>query len=176
MWRWGIPALSPSRSISFCAPSIDRGAPRSLTNRKRDSPLSRKTARIRRISSPSSPWIPEVPFFALETCRDALFKSMWSTCRETNSDTRSACLKVRRTRSLSRLGLRDLPATINSLAISSSVRYSRTEDEIAKLLIVAGKSRNPNRDKLLVLLTFRHALRVSELVSLQVDHIDLKSA
>jgi type 1 fimbriae regulatory protein FimB/type 1 fimbriae regulatory protein FimE len=31
-------------------------------------------------------------------------------------------------------------------------------------------------DKLIVLLTFRHALRVSELVSLQVDHIDLKTA
>ena len=47
------------------------------------------------------------------------------------------------------------------------VREYLTEDEIAKLLVVAGKSRNPNRDKLLVLLTFRHALRVSELVSLQ---------
>ena len=56
------------------------------------------------------------------------------------------------------------------------VREYLTENEIAKLLVVAGKSRNPNRDKLLVLLTFRHALRVSELVSLQVDHIDLKSA
>ena len=44
------------------------------------------------------------------------------------------------------------------------VREYLTENEIAKLLVVAGKSRNPNRDKLLVLLTFRHALRVSELV------------
>jgi hypothetical protein len=39
---------------------------------------------------------------------------------------------------------------------------------MAKLLVAAGKSRNSNRDKLIVLLTFRHALRVSELVSLQV--------
>ena len=38
------------------------------------------------------------------------------------------------------------------------VREYLTEDEIAKLLAVAGKSRNPNRDRLIVLLTFRHAL------------------
>ena|SRR6516164_6584322 len=56
------------------------------------------------------------------------------------------------------------------------VREYLTENEVAKLLVVAGKSRNPSRDKLIVLLTFRHALRVSELVSLQLDHIDLKTA
>jgi site-specific recombinase XerD len=56
------------------------------------------------------------------------------------------------------------------------VREYLTENEIAKLQVAAGKSRNPNRDRLIVLLTFRHALRVSELVSLQVDHIDLKTA
>jgi integrase len=56
------------------------------------------------------------------------------------------------------------------------VREYLTEGEIEKLLVAAGKSRNPNRDRLIVLLTFRHALRVSELVSLQSDHIDLKTA
>jgi len=56
------------------------------------------------------------------------------------------------------------------------VREYLTEDEIAKLLAVASKSRNPNRDRLLVLLAFRHALRVKELVSLTLDHIDLKTA
>jgi site-specific recombinase XerD len=56
------------------------------------------------------------------------------------------------------------------------VREYLTEDEIAKLLAVAGKSRNPHRDRLIILLTFRHGLRVSELVSLTTDHIDLKTA
>jgi type 1 fimbriae regulatory protein FimB/type 1 fimbriae regulatory protein FimE len=49
-----------------------------------------------------------------------------------------------------------------------------TEAEIAKLLATAGKSRNPVRDRLLILMAFRHALRVSELVDLrwQQVHID----
>jgi integrase len=47
------------------------------------------------------------------------------------------------------------------------VREYLTEAEIGKLLVAAGTSRNPNRDRLIVLLTFRHALRVSELVSQQ---------
>ena len=51
-----------------------------------------------------------------------------------------------------------------------------TEHEIGKLLATAGKSRNPNRDRLLVLMAYRHALRVKELVDLQVDQIDLKAA
>jgi len=51
-----------------------------------------------------------------------------------------------------------------------------TEAEIEKLLTAAGKSRNPNRDRLLVLMAYRHALRVKELVDLQVDQIDLKAA
>jgi integrase len=51
-----------------------------------------------------------------------------------------------------------------------------TESEIEKLLAAAGKSRNPIRDRLLVLLAYRHALRVSELVDLRVDQFDLKAA
>src|SRR6516225_7858923 len=51
-----------------------------------------------------------------------------------------------------------------------------TEAEIEKLLAAAGKSRNPNRDRLLVLMAYRHALRVKELVDLQVDQSDLKAA
>jgi len=51
-----------------------------------------------------------------------------------------------------------------------------TETEIEKLLAAAGKSRNPNRDRLLALMAYRHALRVKELVDLQVDQIDLKAA
>jgi integrase len=51
-----------------------------------------------------------------------------------------------------------------------------TESEIDKLLAAAGQSRNPARDRLLVLLAYRHALRVSELVDLRVDQFDLKAA
>jgi type 1 fimbriae regulatory protein FimB/type 1 fimbriae regulatory protein FimE len=51
-----------------------------------------------------------------------------------------------------------------------------TEAEIGKLLETAGKSRNPARDRLLILLAFRHALRVSELVDIKVEQIDLKAA
>jgi len=56
------------------------------------------------------------------------------------------------------------------------VREYLTEAEIEKLLTAAGKSRNPNRDRLLVLMAYRHALRVSELVDLRADQIDLKAA
>src|SRR5215467_7555091 len=51
-----------------------------------------------------------------------------------------------------------------------------TEAEIEKLLAAAGKSRNPERDRLLVLMAFRHALRVSELVDVRVEDVDLKAA
>jgi type 1 fimbriae regulatory protein FimB/type 1 fimbriae regulatory protein FimE len=51
-----------------------------------------------------------------------------------------------------------------------------TEAEIEQLLEAAGKSRNPTRDRLLILLAFRHALRVSELVDVKVEQIDLKAA
>ena len=51
-----------------------------------------------------------------------------------------------------------------------------TEGEIDKLLTTAGNSRNPVRDRLLVLVAFRHALRVSELVDLRWQQIDLNAA
>ena len=50
-----------------------------------------------------------------------------------------------------------------------------TEGEIAKLLDTAGNSRNPTRDRLLILMAFRHALRVSELVDIRWQQIDLDS-
>ena len=51
-----------------------------------------------------------------------------------------------------------------------------TESEIEKLLTTAGKSRNPVRDRLLLLMAYRHALRVSELVDLRADQFDLEAA
>jgi integrase len=44
-----------------------------------------------------------------------------------------------------------------------------TEPEIEKLRKAARRNRNPVRDELLILLAFRHALRVSELVGLTVE-------
>ena len=51
-----------------------------------------------------------------------------------------------------------------------------TEPEINKLLTAAGESRNPVRDRLLILMAFRHALRVSELVDLRWQQVHLDSA
>ena len=51
-----------------------------------------------------------------------------------------------------------------------------TEPEIEKLLAAAGESRNPVRDRLLILMAFRHALRVSELVDLRWQQIHLNTA
>src|SRR6516164_2846094 len=51
-----------------------------------------------------------------------------------------------------------------------------TEPEIEKLLATAGESRNPVRDRLLILMAFRHALRVSELVDLRWQQVHLDSA
>ena len=48
--------------------------------------------------------------------------------------------------------------------------------EIARLMDTAGNSRNPTRDRLLVLLAFRLALRVSELVDIRRQQIDLDTA
>jgi type 1 fimbriae regulatory protein FimB/type 1 fimbriae regulatory protein FimE len=51
-----------------------------------------------------------------------------------------------------------------------------TEPEIEELLATAGSSRNPVRDRLLILMAFRHALRVSELVDIRWQQIHLDTA
>src|SRR4030095_7753396 len=51
-----------------------------------------------------------------------------------------------------------------------------TEAEIDKLLTTAGDSRNPVRDRLLILMAFPHALRGSELVTLRWQQIHLDTA
>jgi type 1 fimbriae regulatory protein FimB/type 1 fimbriae regulatory protein FimE len=51
-----------------------------------------------------------------------------------------------------------------------------TPAEVAKLLKVAGqRSRYGQRDACLILLAYRHGLRVSELVALRRDQVDLKA-
>jgi hypothetical protein len=51
-----------------------------------------------------------------------------------------------------------------------------TEAEIDKLMAAAGESRNPARDRLLILMAFRHATRVSELVDLRWQQVHLDGA
>jgi type 1 fimbriae regulatory protein FimE len=51
-----------------------------------------------------------------------------------------------------------------------------TPDEVEKVLQVAGKlGRHGARDRTLLLLAYRHGLRVSELISLRWDQVDLKA-
>jgi type 1 fimbriae regulatory protein FimE len=51
-----------------------------------------------------------------------------------------------------------------------------TKDEVARLMTAAAKSgRYGHRDSTLILLAYRHGLRVSELVALRWDAIDLKA-
>jgi len=47
--------------------------------------------------------------------------------------------------------------------------------EIEKLLTAARKGRHGARDFLLVLLAFRHGLRVSELIDVRLSDLDLES-
>src|SRR5689334_18672277 len=47
-------------------------------------------------------------------------------------------------------------------------------DEFEKLLAAAKRTRNPERDYCMVLLTFRHALRVSELCCLKLADVNLE--
>jgi type 1 fimbriae regulatory protein FimE len=50
-----------------------------------------------------------------------------------------------------------------------------TEPEVEKLIKAAGKlGRHGHRDSTLILLAYRHALRVSELVALRWDAVDLE--
>jgi type 1 fimbriae regulatory protein FimE len=54
-------------------------------------------------------------------------------------------------------------------------REHLTPDEVAHLIDAAGKiGRHRHRDRTLILIAFRHALRVSELVALRWDQVDLK--
>ena len=64
--------------------------------------------------------------------------------------------------------------------MTSSVRKQRrreylTADEIAKLLSASKTSRNPERDYCMLLLMFRHGLRVSELCSIKLSDINVET-
>lgn len=74
------------------------------------------------------------------------------------------------------------PSTVNGKVTplrrrNSEVRSREhlTLDEIERLMDAAGETgRHRHRDRTLILIAFRHAFRVSELVSLRWDQIDLK--
>jgi len=51
-----------------------------------------------------------------------------------------------------------------------------TETEVAKLIETAKGNRNGHRDSTMILMAFRHGLRVSELVDLRWDQIDFNQA
>src|SRR5262249_27713407 len=52
------------------------------------------------------------------------------------------------------------------------VREYLTDAEVVRLIAAAGGNRNSHRDSTMVLVAFRHALRVAELVTLRWDSID----
>ena len=57
----------------------------------------------------------------------------------------------------------------------SRPREYLTPDEVERLMNAAGSlGRHGHRDRTLILLAFRHGLRVSELVALRWDMVDLK--
>ena len=47
-----------------------------------------------------------------------------------------------------------------------------TTDEVERLMKAAGKNRHGHRDSLMILVAYRHGLRVSELIDLRWDQID----
>lgn len=84
-----------------------------------------------------------------------------------------------------------MPATAHIIELSQRSFYGKlrkpknkdvrareylTPDEVEQLMMAAGRvGRHPHRDKALILLAYRHALRVSELVALKWSQVDLKT-
>jgi integrase len=72
------------------------------------------------------------------------------------------------------------PSTVNGKVVRKPYKELRsreyfTTDEIDRLMEAASRiGRHGHRDKTLILIAYRHALRVTELVSLRWDMIDLK--
>lgn len=59
--------------------------------------------------------------------------------------------------------------------MSDQKRNFLTEPEIENFLKAARKTRNPERDHCMMLLAYRHGLRVSELIKVRLEDIDLAS-
>lgn len=56
-----------------------------------------------------------------------------------------------------------------------SLRKHLTQGEISRLLAATQSGQNPERDYLLILLSFRHGLRVSEAITIQMEQLDIES-
>ena len=68
---------------------------------------------------------------------------------------------------------RNIPIRLKNTDYRS--REYLTEDEVDKLMSAAGRvGRHGHRDETLILLSYRHGLRVTELVSLRWEQVDLK--
>jgi len=78
-----------------------------------------------------------------------------------------------------RRSLSTLTSPLPPRRVSNAKRRARehlTPDEVEKLLAAAGKiGRHGHRDRTLFLLGYRHGLRVSELVALRWDQVELKA-
>jgi len=57
---------------------------------------------------------------------------------------------------------------------SIAQRKYLTASEIEQLLVAAKRGRYPDRDRLIILLSYRHGLRVSELIALQWSSVDFE--
>ena len=57
---------------------------------------------------------------------------------------------------------------------SIAQRKYLTATEIEQLLVAAMRGRYPDRDRLIILLSYRHGLRVSELIALQWSSVDFE--
>ena len=68
-----------------------------------------------------------------------------------------------------------LPGETNFLQNDTSDRKHLTEREVERLIEAAKGSRNEERDRCLLLLMFRHGLRVSEACGLKLDQVDTES-
>ena len=63
-----------------------------------------------------------------------------------------------------------------SQAVDNRVKDFLTEAEIKRFLDAARRGRHGVRDYLMMLMAYRHGLRVSELIDLRIDDLDLDSA
>lgn len=66
--------------------------------------------------------------------------------------------------------------TIQKLKTDQSARTYLTSAEVSLLLAQAKRNRYPERDRALILLTYRHGLRASEAVALRWEQIEMKAA
>jgi site-specific recombinase XerD len=84
-------------------------------------------------------------------------------------------ISARNGRSADREQTTETGTVVNSPGMTAPVRPYLTPDEVERLATAArARGRHGHRDATMILLAYRHGLRVSELVTLRWDQIDLK--